>query len=125
MSRVISAIAATVITMAALPSASKASTPGVTGNDWLHLCESKNDVDAARCFTFARSVADTLIFMLEADKAIPACIPVEADANQLVDLGVQFMVAHTKERHHGAASLLAYAFWDAFPCDEANKPTKQ
>jgi hypothetical protein len=50
-----------------------------------------------------------------------ACIPINADMNQIRDVATNFIQGHPEKRHLVAVGLIAEAFALAFPC----RPTKQ
>jgi hypothetical protein len=85
-----------------------------TGNEMLSRCTS-SDAPLTFCYGYLTGVADA---MARGDLiyGFKACIPPGVTEGQLRDIAVQFLQANAPKRHFQAASMIAHAFEDAFPC---------
>lgn len=100
----------------AIPRADAASSTYFESGNELHTrCSSTGAFDLGFCFGFIVSMADTL--MANRPYGWSACIPVGGTSQgQIVDVVKQFLAANPKTRHLSAASLVALALAEAFPC---------
>lgn len=94
-----------------------------TTEQWVKSCTSKNPVEQAACFMYARGVADGLDLWASSGKAgYLVCVPASVTSEQLVAVGRKFHRENPKDRHLTAGPFLGIAFMDAWPCsDEAKK----
>ena len=84
-----------------------------SGNDLLKQCSAPPDTEAlANCRGYVTGVADALGIT----KFV--CTPLNATANQLVDIVLDHLRSHTAERHYEAAGEVALALKQAFPCQK-------
>ena len=72
------------------------------------------------CIGYVTAVADALSSGNSVN-GFKACIPVNVDMNQIVDVVKNFIRDNPEKRHLVAVGLVAAAFARAFPC----RPTKQ
>jgi hypothetical protein len=94
----------------------------MSGNTLLAKClESQNH----ECIGYIEGVLDMYNFIEEAEEMNlkkpgnrPFCIPDAVTLQQLIDTVVQFLKNHPAQRHHDAASELAGAFMEGFPCPQ-------
>jgi hypothetical protein len=86
-----------------------------TGNELLSRCMSSDATDTVSCLGYLFGVADA---MNGGDSiyGFKACMPLAVTGGQLKDIAVRFLQANAPNRHFQAASLIANAFQDAFPC---------
>jgi len=84
-----------------------------TGNEMLSQCTSSG-APLTNCLGYLVGVADTMA--INSIYGFKACIPPGVTVGQLRDIAVQFLQANAPKRHFQAASMIAHAFEDAFPC---------
>jgi len=92
----------------------------ITGSDLLGWCEGSGEADV-ECRFYIIGVADAH----DADAASHGfargfCIPKEVKASQLQVVVTNWLKAHAKDLHYGAASLLLAALHQTFPCGDTN-----
>jgi hypothetical protein len=89
----------------------------ITGNTWTDDCFSQDTDRVTSCISYARRLADGLIVWQQtAPAGALACIPLQVDAEQLLDVGHRYLSSHPETRHLGAYILLSTAFKEAWPC---------
>jgi Rap1a immunity proteins len=105
--------------------AQAAGAQGVTANDWLDRCNSRDRavqaMQHAYCWAYARAVADTARLWAEIGEG-PFCIAQQVTADQLVAVARKYLTANPEDRHLNASTALAIAFRDAWPCEEKKSP---
>jgi hypothetical protein len=84
-----------------------------TGNQIYEFCTTVGGQVA--CFAYVMAIADA---MADGNKVAgwSACIPIPVTGQQAVDIVVQWFRQNVATRHYGAASLIARALSEAFPC---------
>jgi hypothetical protein len=84
-----------------------------SGNQIYEFCTTVAEQTA--CFAYVMAIADA---MADGNKVSgwSACIPIEVTGQQAVDIVVQSFRRNVATRHYGAASLIARALSEAFPC---------
>ena len=88
-----------------------------TGNTLLTRCTSPNlDI----CLGYLEGIADALALGSPVYKS-RACMPSGISGRQLIDIIVEFLQSHAAIRHFQAASLVAVAFANSFPCPDSIK----
>ena len=105
------------------PAAAQAEIRNADGNNVSAWCSTNANrerigdfaMQAGGCFGYLSSVIDILTFG-NAVNGKKACIPRNADMNQMVDLFKNYVRDHPEKRHLLAANLAAEAFALAFPC---------
>jgi hypothetical protein len=92
----------------------------MSGNTLLTSCRATNRTE---CIGYIAGLLDMYSFMEDAEEKTfkkggnrPFCIPDSVTIDQVADVVVQFLNAHPTHRHYAAASLLAGAFMEGFPC---------
>ncbi|MFZ2106122.1 MAG: Rap1a/Tai family immunity protein [Roseiarcus sp.] len=83
-----------------------------TGNTLLANCISPNlDI----CLGYLEGISDAMALGSLIYKS-HACLPSGVSGRQLIDITVEFLQSHASIRHFQAASLVAVAFANSFPC---------
>jgi hypothetical protein len=109
---------ATAVALACLPTAARADF--ATGNILWRFCNDPDPttwVSYGYCAGYMSGVADIMM------QSIPvfgwrACLPETVSAAQATDVLKQFLNQHPEQRHYAAASLVAKALAEAFPCKQ-------
>ena len=83
-----------------------------TGNTLLATCTSDN---IGVCLGYLEGLADVMALGSPVYKS-HACLPSGVSGRQLIDITVDFLQSHAAIRHFQAASLVAAAFANSFPC---------
>lgn len=87
-----------------------------SGNDILsHCTPSPTDFEQGFCDGYTGGVADAM----GAEEPIfgwRACFPRGVTGGQITDAAVRYLQLHIGDRHKGAASLVAAALAETFPC---------
>lgn len=86
----------------------------IDGNKLHESCITLDFAAANTCTAYITGVADVLYNDAVAD--IRACIPLGVNTTQVEDIVKQYLAANPQNRHLTAASLIAIALSDAFPC---------
>jgi Ssp1 endopeptidase immunity protein Rap1a len=109
----------------------EATTGFVDGNGLYAMCTSNKSVDRVQCISYVEAILDAgtaeAIFTLEVQQggkgsAYPSiagfrwCSSDKITAGQAADVVTKFLRDNPKNRHNGAAYLVAHAMTDAFPC---------
>ena len=89
---------------------------GVSGNIILDRCTKQSDRDQEYCLAWMRLAADNAMSLKSIDPKLPLCIPQGVDATQLRDVAIEHLRRHAKDRHMAANTLVAEAFYRAWPC---------
>jgi hypothetical protein len=84
-----------------------------TGNELLEACQSSDSFDRGVCFGFVEGVSDA---MNEGVAGWRRCLPAPVVIKQVSDVAVNFLARHPEWRHRSAATLVAEALKEAFPC---------
>jgi hypothetical protein len=84
-----------------------------TGNELLESCQSSNSFDRGLCFGFVEGVSDA---MNDGVAERRRCLPAQVVIKQVRDVAVNFLTSHSEWRHKSAATLVAEALEEAFPC---------
>jgi hypothetical protein len=97
----------------------------ISGNQLYNYCTAtyaKTTTDqwlaGGTCFGYVTAVVDALS-PGNSVNGFKACVPVNADMNQIVDVVKNFIHDHPEKRHLVATGLVAEAFATAFPCRPA------
>jgi len=98
--------------LAAPAAAEGPSSSWTTGSELRTTCEA---AALGPCLGYAVAIADVMVNG-NTITSWRACIPEAATTGQLKDIAVRYLRDHPDERHYGAASLVAAAFAQAFPC---------
>jgi hypothetical protein len=121
--RSVRALALSATIMASLSGSAVAQLMTVDGNQLLSWCDTNINREAAgdwamkggTCLGYLTSIVN--IQMSGAAVAgRRACLPPNANMNQIVDIFRAYMRDHPEKRHLLAANLAAQAFYEAFPC---------
>jgi opacity protein-like surface antigen len=97
------------------------STAGIDGNKLTQLCTGE---DSAYCAAYVRAAADTIRFWQYVQPDVmTACIPVQADAKQIVDVVMKYLRDSPQDRHNAGAVIVAMAAMNAWPCKSQGKPS--
>jgi hypothetical protein len=91
---------------------------GFTGNMFLRWCqEPRGSMHRGFCDGYALGVAGGLRFAGEFQRGDEhTCVPIEAPASQMVEVGVQYISRNMKNAHRPASFLLVLAYREAWPC---------
>jgi hypothetical protein len=96
-----------------------------SGEFWLH--EIKHDgfrVIARKDGAKVRAAADMVRFWQYVQpEVMTACIPVQADAKQIVDVVMKYIRESPQDRHNAGAVIVAMAAMNAWPCKAQGKPS--
>lgn len=87
---------------------------GVSGNTILDRCSKQSDQDY--CLAWLQLAADNGRAIKAFYPGLRTCIPQEVDATQLRDVAIEHLRRHAKDRHMAANTLVAEAFYRAWPC---------
>jgi hypothetical protein len=88
-----------------------------SGNDLLKYCSAKSNLfDGGLCFGFVEAVADIMGTAQRPVFGFTACFVGDVGLSEISDVTINFLNSHPERRHLGAASLVAHALSDAFPC---------
>jgi hypothetical protein len=97
----------------------------ISGNQLYNYCTaayakspSEQWLASGTCFGYVTAVMDALSSGNPLN-GFKACVPVNADMNQVVDVVKNFIHDHPEKRHLVAVGLVAEAFAAAFPCRPA------
>ena len=116
------AAAAVVVAVVAVSPQASATTEYISGEALYAKCTSKAfgaqaAADGAYCNGFVGAVAD-IMFNEIVVLGQKACISQGVMPQQLVEIVRQFLTARPELRQYDAASLVAHALSDAFPCSQ-------
>lgn|SRR5579863_1187167 len=85
-----------------------------TGNTLLTSCTAPNlDV----CLGYIQGISDAMALGSLVNKS-RACVPSGVSGRQLIDITVEFLKSHASIRHAQAASIVAVALANSFPCSQ-------
>ena len=90
----------------------------LSGNRLLDICDQSH---SALCIGYIAGIADAMGTSL-ADGSHPAvagwqaCFPQGVSGGQVRDVAINYLQAHPEQRQLSAASLVAHALSEAFPC---------
>jgi hypothetical protein len=105
----------------------RAQIPTLNGNNLYTDCTAANTrvstdqwLVAGVCIGYVTAIMDALSSGNSVN-GFKACVPTNADMNQMVDIVKNFIRDHPEKRHLVATGLVAEAFAQAFPC----RPTRQ
>ena len=87
-----------------------------TGNSFYDKCSQNDDFDAMYCMGYSGAIADTLGTGAQAINGFRACMPTGASHNQVLAIVNNWLAQNPEKRHFTAASLVAAALAEAFPC---------
>ena len=98
-----------------------------TGNEFLQQCnrflkekpETWDDVaQGSVCYGYVQGISDLhAVFTDWGDIKLQWCVPEGTRASQLALVAAKYMEAHPEQLESTAASLVANAFIDAYPCN--------
>jgi hypothetical protein len=90
---------------------------------WVTLCSSRTESDQTICRSYARGVADTLIYMRKINpQQVNICIPDGVADKDLVDLTLPFVQGQPPTSPPlPASNLLVSAFAAGFPCKRPSR----
>ena len=110
---------AVVVAAMAAPARAQPGVGFVSGNTLYQYCTAK-DADQSFCSGFVAGIADAAAGKQPANKdgvyGYTECLASTATVRQVTDVAVQFLTKHPELRHLGAATLVARALSEAFPC---------
>lgn len=86
----------------------------VDGNKLYKYCSDPSSIEHEVCYGYIESIAD--VMYNEPVFGYKICISQNVAFSQLRDVVVQYMISHPERRHFGAASMVARALSQAFPC---------
>lgn len=115
-------VLATVITATVLLPQEFVAATTLNGNHLYADCTAANSKVATDQWLMAGTCMGYLIAVMDAlslgnsINGFKACIPSNADMNQIVDVVKNFIRDHPEKRHLMATALVAEAFSGAFPC---------
>jgi Rap1a immunity proteins len=105
---------AIVLALALLPAPALAD-GAANGNDFVQRCHNNNM--ALWCIGYARGIADGFeVWKYVLPNKAPICIDRDVQASALIDVAVTYIWQHPEARTASAGSLLAAAFFEAWPC---------
>lgn len=121
-------VLATVVTtsMWLPPQELRAAISTINGNNLYTDCAANSGVSTEQwllvgiCIGYVTAIMDALSSGNSVN-GFKACVPVNADMNQIVDLVKNFIRDHPEKRHLVAEGLVAEAFARAFPCGPTRK----
>ena len=94
----------------------------IDGNQLYNYCTATNAkaateqwLVAGTCMGYVTAITDA-VSSGNSVNGFKACVPVNADMNQIVDIVKTFIRDHPEKRHLFAAGLVAEALARAFPC---------
>jgi TctA family transporter len=90
----------------------------LTGNELLTWC---SEALTARCRAYDMGIADAISLSQAFGGSLVgfrACFPPGVNSKQVEDIATRFLREHPEVRHLGAASQVAKALADAFPCPQ-------
>ncbi len=114
---------AAAVIVAAMAAPARAQPPGgfVSGSTLYQYCTAK-DAGQSFCSGFVAGIADAAAGRQPANKdgvyGYRECLAMTVTVQQATDVAVQFLTKHPELRHLGAASLVARALSEAFPCSK-------
>jgi hypothetical protein len=111
-------LAGVALVAALMPASARANTARAfkDGNDLSRLCAEPMDTFGnGECLGFVTGISDA---MADGNPigGWSACIPLDVTIGQAADVAKQFLTSHPELRHLVAASLVAAALAQAFPC---------
>jgi hypothetical protein len=112
---------ATAVMLACLPASARAVTTGTagTGNELWSLCtDTQGGVHGSGywiCLGYVQGIADA-VDTPNGLSGWRACRPEGATRGQLQDVVTRWLDQHPEQRHYSAATLVAKALAEAFPC---------
>jgi hypothetical protein len=96
----------------------------IDGNQLYKNCDARNSegqvsqsVSAGMCMGYVVAIMDVL--SVRAVNGFKACVPTDANMNQIMDVVKFFIRDHAEKRHLVAAGLVAEALATAFPCQRS------
>lgn len=104
------------IALASLPSPA-APMAFESGNDLFTKCSSDDASPAfIYCLGFVTAIADTMADRSDPFSGYYACFPNGVTKGQVLDVAMQYLRQNPQYRHFSAATLVAAAYAEAFPC---------
>ena len=94
------------------------------GNALLTRCTDAGPVEV-ECIGYVEGIADAMAAIQAHDGSLQgsrACIPDTVLSTQVRDIVTRFLREHPELRHVSAASVVAHALAEAFPCPPAAQP---
>jgi Ssp1 endopeptidase immunity protein Rap1a len=96
------------------PERLRAQIASMNGNNLYADCIGRNTEGPLLCLGYVTAIMDVL--SVSAVNRFKACVPTDADMNQIMDVVKFFIRDHAEKRHLVAAGLVAEALATAFPC---------
>ena len=93
----------------------------ITGSNLLKYCELQNNKGGS-CLDYVMGVKntyDTFVDLEMVGKSM--CLPVNAEAGQLVRIVTKYLQEHPKDLHYRASDLVIPALTAAFPCEPVSE----
>jgi hypothetical protein len=91
----------------------------VTGNRLFQDCQATDFFSQGACMGFVAGVADAMTTAQAANGTVAgwrACLSEQITAGEVRDVAVNFLARHPEKRDIAAATLVAQALEEAFPC---------
>lgn len=109
------AVFASGLMLGTVPSAARQTGAFMTGNTLLSHCDEPDAIGTTYCVAYVVGIAD----MMNDGISIGgrrACLPGGVTSFQVRDIAVAYLRRNPQSRHYIAASIVAVALADAFPC---------
>ena len=87
-----------------------------SGNSLYESCSADRGFGSAYCMAYCIGVADVLGDGEVSVGAFTACIPTSSTQGQVADVVSNWLARNPEQRHYSAASLVAAALDESFPC---------
>jgi Rap1a immunity proteins len=85
----------------------------LTGNCIFQKCDNAaNSSESSFCAGYVAGITDAL------QRSRTVCLPKHVTVRQARDIIIKYLRNHPEERHYSAASEIALALKQAFPCDQ-------
>jgi len=116
-------LAATALAVVTAAATAMAADAEIRVDRWVALCSSRSEPDQSTCRSYARGVADTLIYMRKMNpQLVNICIPDGVADKDLVDLTLPFVQGQPPTSPPlPASNLLVSAFAAGFPCQRPSR----
>jgi hypothetical protein len=86
------------------------------GNALHQRCQASTPSSRSICAGYMLGIADAMFIVGNAIEGRRMCVPEAVDGLQIIDVGKAFLTVHPEKRHQAAATLVAEALSEAFPC---------
>ena len=107
---------ATAVALACLPASAQEARALYSGNDLWSRCSGKGDLNIGLCGGFVVGITDAMMGSGGGISGRRACIPLSVLVEQITDVVKRYLEQHPEQRHYSAASLVAQALSETFPC---------